>query len=229
MTTNNVTIDIESYRTDSEWRLKQIEDSIRAPANYGPEKAAEWRAKKGLDKLKSDIDKTSLDTTFGQIVSIAFAVNDAPIQCLCRGLAHPEHQLLQDFQEELALQLQRHGEDKRPIHWIGHNHCAFDLPFIWHRQKVHQTVEHVAIPRPADCKPWSDRMFDTMAEWSGSTSFQERVSLEGICQALGIPSPKEHGDGSQVARYVEENNMDSLQTYNIADVRATREIWRRIR
>ena len=45
---NNVFIDIETFRSNSEWRLKQIEDSIQAPANYGPEAAAKWRANKGL-------------------------------------------------------------------------------------------------------------------------------------------------------------------------------------
>ena len=72
-------------------------------------------------------------------------------------------------------------------------------------------------------------IFDTMYEWSGSAKPGDGISLEALCQALGIPSPKEHGDGSQVAQLVETNDLDRLQTYNIADVKAVREIWRRIK
>jgi len=103
---------------------------------------------------------------------------------------------------------------------IGHN-LSWDLRFIAQRCVVNG-VKFSRRILPFDDKPWSDRLIDTMTVWAGNGN---RVSLDSLCHALGVKSPKGDMDGSQVAQYFADGKLDEIIAYNREDVRATMECF----
>lgn len=78
----------------------------------------------------------------------------------------------------------------------------------------------------ANAKPWeANKVFDTMAHWAGVGN---RVSLEKLCIALSIESPKTGLDGSKVAAAVAAGRLDDVAIYCAGDVEAVRRVFNRL-
>jgi len=118
-----------------------------------------------------------------------------------------EHKILVDFKELLD------------IHFNGQNHvlCAhngkeFDFPFIARRMIVHQ----IDLPKKLNLfgkKPWEIPHLDTMELWKFG-DYKHYSSLKLLTSILGIPSPKDDIDGSEVASvYYKEKNLDRIVKY----------------
>lgn len=109
----------------------------------------------------------------------------------------------------------------------GHNVKEFDIPFIARRMIVH------GIPLPrilnvAGRKPWELRFLDTMDLWKFG-DYKHYTSLKLLCTVLGVPSPKDDIDGSQVASlFYEENDLERIARYCEKDVLATVQVYLRL-
>ena len=69
-------------------------------------------------------------------------------------------------------------------------------------------------------------IFDTMKEWvKWSTT---GVGLEYLAIALGIPSPKDGIDGSQVAEFYKQGKVNDILEYCKRDVLTARDVYRKI-
>ncbi len=55
------------------------------------------------------------------------------------------------------------------------------------------------------------------------------TSLDVVCWALGIESPKGQMDGSMVAPAYERGEIEAIANYNCADVRATAAVYHHVR
>ena len=55
------------------------------------------------------------------------------------------------------------------------------------------------------------------------------ASLDVVCWALGMPSPKEVMDGSMVSTYFAKGDVATIAEYNAGDVRATTAVYQRVR
>ena len=84
---------------------------------------------------------------------------------------------------------------------------------------------HPIIATTATAKAWDNRVFDTMTQFAG---FGNRISLDKLCLALGIKSPKGEIDGSMVGQYVADGRIDEVSEYCKRDVVATREVYQRM-
>ena len=104
---------------------------------------------------------------------------------------------------------------------IGHNIEAFDMRFMFQRS----VIRNVRPTLNLNMSRYSDNLFDTMTAWAG---YQGRISLDALCKALGIPSPKNGIDGSKVWDAVRDGRIDEVATYCAADVDATREAFLRM-
>ena len=107
--------------------------------------------------------------------------------------------------------------------WIGHN-VDFDIRFLWQRLIVHSVDDVCGLRNILQSKPWEGDRIDTMQLWAGT---KDRISLENLCLALGIPG-KNGMDGSQVWDYVQAGRYEEVAAYCSADVERVREIWRRL-
>lgn len=155
--------------------------------------------------------KTSFDGAFGRILCIGYALNDNPTEVLYNE--NSEKETLRQFWELAS----------RADLFIGHNVMDFDLRFIYQRSIVNGVVptKEISFARYRNYP-----IFDTMKEWV-KWSFGT-VGLESLALALGIPSPKEGIDGSQVYEFYQKGKVSEILEYCKRDVETTREVYKRI-
>jgi hypothetical protein len=218
----NIYFDIESIPAQASWVREEIAASITAPGQYKkPDSIAEWLKENRDSATEAQWLETSFDGGLGQIVVIGWAIDDEPAQSMrVKDLSLvAEADLLCDW--FAALRSMHATSGMRPV-LVGHNHCSFDIPFIWKRAVVHGIKPPLWFPR--DPKPWSDTVADTMTLWSGAKG---RVSMERLCRILGIEG-KGGMSGADVWPMVKEGRIDEVAAYCKADVERTRRIYQRL-
>jgi predicted PolB exonuclease-like 3'-5' exonuclease len=112
--------------------------------------------------------------------------------------------------------------EKYNIIFVGHNINGFDIPFIIQRC----IINNIYIPeifRCMDCKPWELNTRDTMLLWKATSN--EWYSLEYICTALNLPSPKSEANGSLVAEFYFNKQFQLIQTYCESDVESIKQVY----
>ena len=134
-----------------------------------------------------------------------------------------EVKILKDFSQLL------NNHFSEPQHVLcGHNAKEFDLPFIARRCIIN------SIPLPAKLnlvgkKPWEIPHLDTLEMWKFG-DYKHFTSLKLLAKVLGIPSPKDDIDGSEVAAvFYKENDIDRIVTYCEKDTLTVAQIFLRMR
>ena len=103
--------------------------------------------------------------------------------------------------------------------WIfaGHNIKEFDIPFLSRRL----LVNNILIPECIDfqnMKPWDTPVLDTLHLWRFG-DYKHYTSLKLLAAVMGVPSPKDDIDGSQVGDvYWKEKNLERIAVYCEKDV-----------
>lgn len=214
-------LDIETLPTDRIDVREILAAKVQPPGNISkPETIAKWNEESRPAAVYEAVAKTGLDGTFGRVCVIGWAIDDG----ITNAVMSPdkERNVLEHFAEE--LQAARLSVFETCV--IGHNVSAFDLRFLTQRYIVHGIKPPAVIARAAQAKPWeADKVFDTMVQWSGVGN---RTSLEKLCMALSIGSPKTDLDGSKVAQAVADGRISDVADYCMKDVDATRSVWKRM-
>ncbi|WP_430928612.1 3'-5' exonuclease [Polaribacter marinivivus] len=129
-----------------------------------------------------------------------------------------EHKILSEFKELLASHF-----SKNQHVLCAHNGKEFDFPFIARRMIIHQIV----LPKKLNLfgkKPWEVPHLDTLELWKFG-DYKHYTSLKLLTHVLGVPSPKDDIDGSEVAKvYYQENNIERIVTYCEKDTIAVAQI-----
>jgi len=129
-----------------------------------------------------------------------------------------EHKILSEFKELLASHF-----SKNQHVLCAHNGKEFDFPFIARRMIIHQIV----LPKKLNLfgkKPWEVPHLDTLELWKFG-DYKHYTSLKLLTHVLGVPSPKDDIDGSEVAKvYYQENNIKRIVTYCEKDTIAVAQI-----
>ena len=141
----------------------------------------------------------------------------------CYG--HDEKKVLQEFFELLAG---FHHKIPRII-LCGHNIKEFDVPYICRRALINHLLLPPIFAEMQSKKPWEVAMEDTMQMWKFG-DVKNYTSLKLLAHVLGVPSPKDDIDGSQVAGvYWKENNLERIKLYCEKDVFTTAQIFLRLK
>lgn len=216
----NVFIDIETIPDQSEGALQEFIDNVKAPASYKKQESIDkWLSENKEAAGKDAWLKTSFDGARGEIVSIAFAVNDSETVVFSRGLhGKSEADLLMRFNNELCESLDLRGHIQSP-YFIGHNLKKFDLPFLFKRMVINGVKPDFKLK--AHGRHGAD-MYDTMEAWAG---FNGSISMDSLAKALGVQSKTEGMDGSKVWPEIEAGNHEKVAEYNMQDVEVTRNIY----
>ena len=94
----------------------------------------------------------------------------------------------------------------------AHNGKEFDFPYIARRMIIHQ----IGLPSKLNLfgkKPWEVPHLDTMELWKFG-DYKHYSSLKLLTNILGIPSPKDDIDGSQVADvFYKEKDISRIKDY----------------
>ncbi len=110
----------------------------------------------------------------------------------------------------------------------AHNGKEFDFPYIARRMIIH----NLELPNKLNLfgkKPWEVPHLDTLELWKFG-DYKTFTSLKLLTNVLGIPSPKDDIDGSEVRSvYYEEHDIDRIITYCEKDTIAVAQIFLRLR
>ena len=211
-------IDIETVPTQRVELAEYVQQGLKPPSNYKNEDAInKWKAESADKAFRN----TALDGAFGEIVVISYAINDGPVFGTFRKLGeYEEGEYLAQIWGDLAEEASDVG-----LVWVGHK-LMFDMLFLHQRSIVNRARPSIRIPY--DDRPWAGTWDDTNVLWTGNDRLGDSVSLDKLCVALGIPSPKDGIDGSQVWDAIKAGDYESVVKYNVADVEATREVYKRL-
>ena len=219
----NVYFDIETIPAQDPQVRADIAASITAPGQYSkPESVTKWLEENREKEAEAAWLKTSFDGGAGQIVVIGWAIDDDEPQSVQVADLSPkcEAAMLREFFRALSLTYSTHGT--KPV-LIGHNHVAFDIPYVWKRAMIHAVKPPLWFPRSP--KPWSDGVIDTMKLWDS----EQRAggSMDRLCRLLGIPG-KDGMSGADVWPAVQAGRMNDVASYCRDDVTRTRAMHQRM-
>ena len=123
--------------------------------------------------------------------------------------------------------LEKHFDSKEHV-FCGHNIKEFDLPYIARRLLINQ----ITLPKELNLygkKPWEVRHIDTMELWKFG-DYKHFTSLKLLTKVLGIESPKDQIDGSDVQSvYYKEQDLQKIITYCEKDVLAVAQVVLRLK
>lgn len=209
------------------------------PASESSLPALKFLYEKKISKLDPESDKTaetfekflestSFDGAFGRICCIGYAINDKPTEFI-------------DGVENEAEMVKKFWEIAGKMDLIiGHNIRDFDLPFIMQRSAILNVKPSWNKFEEPGKKPWdmvkflsfarykNAPIFDTMHEWTNWSTTRGGKSLEHIALAMGIPTPKEGIDGSEVASFFKQGRIKEICDYCMRDVETTRKVYKRM-
>lgn len=216
----NLFLDIETLPTNRPEIITELRASVTPPATYKkPESIAAWMRENIDAETDTAMRKTALSGAFGRVCVIGFAIDDSPVQTVSHS--DDEAFVLHEFMHFLST-IERHEWFTTTV--VGHNVSAFDLRFLMHRCIINNVKPHVILSRAAAAKPWGIEVYDTMTSWDS----QNRISLNKLCKALSIDTPKGDIDGSKVYDYVMAGKIDEVAEYCARDVQATRAVYKRM-
>lgn len=218
-----LTLDIETIGTDRADVRDYIAATVTHPGNISKaETIAKWNEECRPAAIEEAVAKTGLDGAFGRVCVIGYAIDDRPVATIYSD--DDEAWLLHEFAANLNALVPANERHTTCI--VGFNCASFDLRFLTQRFIVHGIKPPMVIARAAQAKPWeSEKVWDCMVQWAGVGG---RISLDKLCLALGIPSPKGDMDGSQVWQFVKDGRIEEVAAYCKKDVEATRAVHRRM-
>ena len=109
----------------------------------------------------------------------------------------------------------------------AHNGKDFDFPYLCRRMVIHG-MRLPSLLNLAGKKPWEIPHLDTMELWKFG-EYKSYVGLNLLAHTLGIPTPKDDIDGSQVGDvYWVERDLDRIVSYCQKDVFTVAQVYLRL-
>jgi predicted PolB exonuclease-like 3'-5' exonuclease len=191
-----------------------IAADIAPPGNLTRlETIQKWREEKKPALVEEKYRRTSLEGHWGRVFCVAY-IKETPHDLAQGVISGDEPAVLQSFWE-LARDV---GQ------FVGFNIMDFDLKFLMQRSIIHGVKP---TNQPSFARYRSDHIYDVMCEWLQWDN-RDHIKLDTLARALGVPSPKEGMDGSQVYDYYLAGRLDEICRYCLRDVHAVRDIYRKM-
>lgn len=213
---NNILfLDIETVPEEENWNSlsKTIQELFEQKTKY--QRKDEFTAEQFYERA-------GIWAEFGKIICISVGyfvdVEKNKQLRLTSFYGDDEHKLLIDFKGLLD----NHFANKANV-LCAHNGKEFDFPFIARRMIVHQ----IELPGKLNLfgkKPWEVPHLDTLELWKFG-DYKHYTSLKLLTSILGIPSPKDDINGSEVAHvYYKEKDLQRIVTYCEKDTIAVAQV-----
>lgn len=171
-------------------------------------------------------DRAGIWAEFGKIIciSVGFFKVDGDIRRFRVTSFHgDEVTILKEFKN---LVITHFSSNKHLL--CAHNGKEFDFPYIARRMIIHG----IELPYKLNLfgkKPWEVPHLDTLELWKFG-DYKTFTSLKLLTNVLGIPSPKDDIDGSDVYKvYYEDKSIDRIIEYCEKDTIAVAQIFLRLR
>ena len=171
-------------------------------------------------------DRAGIWAEFGKIIciSVGYFNTEGDIRNFrVKSFHGDEVSILKSFKD---LLISHFSQSKHLL--CAHNGKEFDFPYIARRM----IINNITLPYKLNLfgkKPWEVPHLDTLELWKFG-DYKTYTSLKLLTNVLGIPSPKDDIDGSEVYRvYYEDNDIDRIITYCEKDTVAVAQILLRLR
>ncbi len=171
-------------------------------------------------------ERAGIWAEFGKIICISvgyFKIRGDGRSFRTTSFHGDEEILLKEFKNLLET----HFNSSRYL-LCAHNGKEFDFPYIARRMIIHG----IELPYKLNLfgkKPWEVPHLDTLDLWKFG-DYKHYTSLKLLTHVLGIPSPKDDIDGSEVrAVFYEENDIDRIIVYCEKDTVAVAQILLKLR
>ena len=192
-----------------------------------------WRHKaEALQRDKQPVNaeeiygRSAIYAEFGKIICISCGVISGPPTDRKMSLksfsGDDERELLTGFADLLRKWAPDHQK-----YLCAHNGKDFDFPYLCRRMIIHGMMIP-AILNLSGKKPWEIPHIDTMELWKFG-EYKSFVSLNLLARTLGIPTPKDDIDGSQVGEvYWSQRDLPRIVTYCQKDVITVAQVYLRM-
>lgn len=171
-------------------------------------------------------DRAGIWAEFGKIVCISvgyFSFRHQQRTFRVTSFTGEEKELLEDFSRLVNEHFSRPNKL-----FCAHNGKEFDFPYISRRM----IINGIEIPQKLQLfgkKPWEIPHLDTMEMWKFG-DYKHYTSLKLLAHILGIPSPKDDIDGSEVRNvFYNEGDIERIATYCEKDTITVAQILLRFR
>ena len=171
-------------------------------------------------------DRAGIWAEFGKIVCISvgyFSFRHQQRTFRVTSFTGEEKNLLEDFSRLVNEHFSRPNKL-----FCAHNGKEFDFPYISRRM----IINGIEIPQKLQLfgkKPWEIPHLDTMEMWKFG-DYKHYTSLKLLAHILGIPSPKDDINGSEVRNvFYNEGDIDRIATYCEKDTITVAQILLRFR
>ena len=171
-------------------------------------------------------ERAGIWAEFGKIICISvgyFTIKNAERQFRTKSIIGDEKELLEEFNNLITT----HFSNPAFV-FCGHNIKEFDIPYLCRRM----LINGIQIPEKLQLfgrKPWEIPHLDTLELWKFG-DYKHYTSLKLLTHVLGIPSPKEDIDGSEVRNvYYNEKDINRISKYCERDVIAVAQVLLRLR
>ncbi|WP_068596604.1 3'-5' exonuclease [Vaginella massiliensis] len=199
-------LDIETVPEFSSWNLMEE----RAQKLWTDKTA--FQRKDEISPEEFYHEKAGIYAEFGKIICISCGIIHQDRIRIKSFYGHNEEKLLNNFAQLLQ---ERYQQEDQLL--CAHNGKEFDFPYMARRLLIHQ----IPIPNILQLqgkKPWEIQHLDTMDMWKFG-DYKHYTSLDLLAHVLGIDTPKDDIDGSQVASvYYTEKDLDRIVRYCEKDV-----------
>ena len=155
------------------------------------------------------LDNAGIIPTYGRIVCISFGYIDKGINRVSSFYGTDEKDIINKFNELLKK------IETKTFNLSGFRIMYFDIPWLLHKLYKYG-IKPANIIVTHDKKPWEMRITDMSDDWKGK--FAWSLSFDEMCYELGVESPKDNMNGSEVHVAFWEGRLDDVKTYCEKDV-----------
>jgi len=167
-------------------------------------------SEKYTDINEAYIENAGIISTYGRIVCISFGFTDNNGEKKISSFYGDDEQDIVNSFNNLLKKI-----ETKSFNLSGFRINHFDIPWILH--KLHKYgIEPANIIYLYDKKPWDMRITDMSDDWKGK--FAWAFSFDEMCYELGVQSPKDIINGSDVHKYYWSGRIEDIKTYCEKDV-----------
>lgn len=159
------------------------------------------------------LDNSGIISAYGRIVCISFGYIDNDGQKRISSFyGEDEREIVESFNNLLQK------IEKKTFNLSGFRINHFDIPWVLH--KCHKYgIKPANIIYVYDKKPWDMRITDMSDDWR--QKFAWAFSFDEMCYELGVDSPKQEMNGSEVHKCFWNGELDKIKRYCESDVSAS--------
>ena len=177
----------------------------------------------GLTDSEIYLQKAGLEPEFGRVVCVSFGVwDDQENPRMTSFYGENEIEILEKTTKVLTNAV------SKGMKICGHNIKMFDIPFLG-KKIIFNGLDVPSNLQMWDKKPWEIPVLDTAEFFSFGSWSQKFLGLDLLACSLGIESPKDDIDGSQVhGSFWEDKEVERIKEYCEKDVITVMSILKKV-